>query len=203
MLPATRHMDDIVLRLLRIMTSHCLIIIDLLNDFLDTWDAERTATLIARTNRLAAAFRLAGLPVIWVRQEFKPDLSDAFAEMRERNIKATIMGTRGARLHAKLDWRPGDVVIVKKRYSAFFRTDLEDRLAHMEAGHVVLCGINTHACVRMTAIDAYQRDLRVTIARDCTASYDEEHARISLAYMDGKIAAVAPSDAIIKAIVAS
>ena len=196
-------MDDTVLRLLCVMASHCLIIIDLLNDFLDRWDAGRTAELIAQTNRLAAAFRMAGLPVIWVRQEFKPDLSDAFAEMRVRNIKATIMGTRGAQLHADLDWRPGDAVIVKKRYSAFFRTDLEDRLAHMGAGHVVLCGINTHASVRMTAIDAYQRDLRVTIARDCTASYDEEHARVSLAYMDGKIAAVAPSSVILKAIAAS
>ena len=40
----------------------------------------------------------------------------------------------------------------------------------------------------MTAIDAYQRDLEVVLATDCLASYDEEHARISLSYMDGKIA---------------
>ena len=37
-------------------------------------------------------------------------------------------------------------------------------------------------------IDAYQRDLEVILATDCLAGYDEEHARISLRYMDGKIA---------------
>ncbi|MFN4127355.1 hypothetical protein [Pannonibacter indicus] len=51
---AARHIDDSVLRLFRAMASHCLIIIiiiDLLNDFLDSWDAGRTADLIAKTNR--------------------------------------------------------------------------------------------------------------------------------------------------------
>ncbi|WP_455872734.1 isochorismatase family protein [Rhizobium yanglingense] len=53
------------------------------------------------------------------------------------------------------------------------------------------CGINTHACIRMAAIDAYQRDLRVVLAQECINSYNEEHARVSLDYMNGKIAKVA------------
>ncbi|MFN3943317.1 MAG: hypothetical protein ACK4K7_00135 [Allosphingosinicella sp.] len=38
-------------------------------------------------------------------------------------------------------------------------------------------------------MDAYQRDLEVILASDCIAGYDEEHARISMRYMDGKSAA--------------
>ena len=53
---------------------------------------------------------------------------------------------------------------------------------------MVISGVNTHACVRTAAIDAYQRDFRVILARDCVASYDPEHARVSMDYMDGKIA---------------
>jgi isochorismate hydrolase len=53
---------------------------------------------------------------------------------------------------------------------------------------LVLAGINTHACVRMTAIDAYQRDLPVVLARECVASYDAEHHAITLRYLEGKIA---------------
>jgi isochorismate hydrolase len=60
-----------------------------------------------------------------------------------------------------------------------------------------MCGINTHACIRTTAIDAYQRDLRVVLVSDCISSYDDEHSRVSMKYMQDKIAAVATSDEII------
>ncbi len=40
----------------------------------------------------------------------------------------------------------------------------------------MLAGINTHACTRMTAIDAYQRDLAVILPREAVDSYDKEHA---------------------------
>lgn len=65
---------------------------------------------------------------------------------------------------------------------------------------VVLCGTNTHACIRMTAIDAYQRDLEVVLARDCIGSYDAEHARVSIAYVDGKIAEAMSSADILESV---
>lgn len=70
----------------------------------------------------------------------------------------------------------------------------------MGVGELVLCGINTHACIRMTAIDAYQRDLRVVLAEECIDSYDAEHGRVSLVYMNGKIAKVATVPEIIQAL---
>jgi nicotinamidase-related amidase len=182
------------------MLKRCLIIIDLLNDYLDQWEADKVERLVQNTNLLVGAFRRADLPVIWVRQEFRPDLSDAFLEMRDKGIAITIEGTRGAQLHARLDWRPTDSTIIKKRYSAFFRTRLEEILADIGAGELVLCGINTHACIRMAAIDAYQRDLRVVIAEECIGSNNEVHARVSLDYMDGKIARVATVGDIIESL---
>jgi isochorismate hydrolase len=43
----------------------------------------------------------------------------------------------------------------------------------------------------MAAIDAYQRDFRVTLAADCIGSYDDEHARVTIGYLRGKMAEVA------------
>lgn len=182
------------------MTRHCLIIIDLINDYLDHWDGKKAAGLISKTNKLVAAFREAKLPVIWVRQEFLPDLSDAFLEMRDKNVRIAIEGTRGARLHTDLHWHPDDTTIIKKRYSAFYKTQLDDALSTMRISELVLCGINTHACIRTAAIDAYQRDFRVILAEECIDSYDAEHARVSIAYMDGKIAKVANVAEIIRTI---
>ncbi len=60
----------------------------------------------------------------------------------------------------------------------------------------MIAGINTHACVRMAAIDAYQRDMRVNLASEAIDSYDEDHARVSLSYMDGKMVRVLENAAI-------
>ena len=170
------------------MSSRALLIIDMLNDYLDQHSPDQRAALIEATNDLVATFRQHHLPVIWVRQQFKADLSDAFLDMRARGVSVTIEGTRGAQLADALDWDPGDLTIVKKRYSAFFGTPLDAMLEELGVVELVLCGLNTHACIRCAAIDAYQRDLRVIVATQCVGSYDAEHARMSLAYMSGRIA---------------
>lgn len=182
------------------MSGSAILVIDLLNDFLDQWDEEERAILISRTNELIDHFRAAELPIIWVRQEFEPDLSDAFLEMREKGIRITIRGTIGAQFCAELHQHDGDHFVIKKRYSAFFQTPLEAILKRLDVGELTLSGINTHACIRMAAIDAYQRDLKVIIASDCVGSYDKRHGEISLRYLDGKIAELKTNQEILSAI---
>jgi nicotinamidase-related amidase len=178
------------------MTNPALMIIDLTNDFLDAWETDRRAHLIAATNDLVRHFRWTGRPIIWVRQDFREDLSDAFLEMRDRNVRLNIIATAGAELDERLETHDDDITIVKKRYSPFFATRLDAVLAKMDIRSMVITGINTHACVRMAAIDTYQRDMRVILAAQAIDSYDEEHARISLRYMDGKIARVLDNETI-------
>ena len=172
------------------MNASCLIVIDMLHDFLDPWETDRRDTLVSHTNSLITTFRQSRRPIIWIGQAFRADLGDAFLEMRDKRIAKTIEGTRGAQIHGALDRRPGDKTLIKKRYSAFFGTELDDELQAIGAEWLVLAGVNTHSCIRMTAIDAYQRDLRVVLAAQCIGSYDDRHARISLDYMDGKIVSV-------------
>lgn len=172
------------------MTRAALLVIDLLEDFLRAWDAPGRARLLRATNELIAMARERDVPVIWVRQEFEPDLSDAFLEVRRTRAPITVRGTPGARIAAELDRRPADRDVVKKRYSAFFGTPLDALLEELGARTVILAGLNTHACVRMAAIDAYQRDFEVIVARECVGSYDREHEAVTLRYLDGKIASV-------------
>jgi isochorismate hydrolase len=63
---------------------------------------------------------------------------------------------------------------------------------------LIVAGINTHACVRTTVIDAYQRDYEVVVAAECIASYDETHHEMSKRYLDGAIARLLPNREIIK-----
>jgi nicotinamidase-related amidase len=178
------------------MKAPALIVVDMLNDFLAPWPQASKQRLIASTNSLIAMMRRHHRPIIWVRQEFQPDLSDAFPEMRAKNIRITIQGTPGCQVISDLAVDASDVVVVKKRYSAFFGTSLDQVLAGLDPDGLILAGINTHACIRVTAIDAYQRDWDVIVASDCVDSYDREHHDISLRYMNGKIAAVMSNDEI-------
>lgn len=176
-----------------------LLIIGMLNSFLAQWDSDARTTLIENTNILARHFRAKGWPVIWVRQDFKADLSDAFLEMRDNGIFQNIEGTEEAKIAEGLDVKAADIVLVKKRYSAFFGTNLDEILADLSVSELVLAGINSHACIRMAAIDAYQRDIRVVLARDAISSYDEEHERVTLRYLSGKIARIMMIDEIMDA----
>ena len=167
-----------------------LIVIDMVNDFLEKWVPVRRQELVQSINELVGLMRQLGHPIIWVRQEFEPDLRDAFQEMKDKGIQVTIKGTAGCETASELATAPSDPVVIKKRYSAFFGTDLEQMLGRLKPDVLIMAGINTHACVRMTAIDAYQRDWRIIVAADCVDSYDREHHDISMKYMKDKIAKV-------------
>jgi nicotinamidase-related amidase len=172
------------------MKKPVLIVIDMLNDFLAKWEPVRRQELAQAINELVGLMRVHSHPILWVRQEFEPDLRDAFPEMKAKGIHITVKGTAGCQIIPELDPAPLDMVIVKKRYSAFFGTELDETLAALRPDAIILAGINTHACIRTTAIDAYQRDWPVVLALDCIDSYDREHHEISLRYMKDKLANV-------------
>ena len=90
------------------MSRMALLIIDMLNDFFRQHAnlAEQCPRLVASINTLAEAFRHYGQPVLWVRQEFAPDLHDAFMEMRKHNLHVTIAGTDGCEILPELNHRP-------------------------------------------------------------------------------------------------
>ncbi len=180
------------------MQKPALIVIDMLNDFLAQWPQESRQRLTQSINDLTGTMREFGRPVLWVRQEFEPDLRDAFPEMKAKGIRTTIRGTPGCEIVPELVVDSADQVVVKKRYSALYNTVLDETLARLEPDSLILAGINTHACIRMTAIDAYKRDWPVVLAADCIDSYDREHHEVSLRYMQAKIATLMSNDEIRK-----
>jgi nicotinamidase-related amidase len=182
------------------MKKPVLVVIDMLHDFLDSWEAVRRQKLVSSINELVGGMRNLGHPVVWVRQEFEPDLRDAFREMKVKGIRITIKGTEGCEIVPELAMAPSDVVIIKKRYSAFYGTNLDETLAQLRPDAIILAGINTHACIRATAIDAYQRDWNVILALDCVDSYDQEHHEVSIRYMKDKIATAMTNPDILSAL---
>ena len=178
------------------MEASGLVVIDLLEDFFDgsLWPESplpgRRVELVGAVNRVVKTFRASGRPVIWVRQGFKADLSDAFPHMRKSGRAYTIEGTPGAEFLKELDIREGDPVVTKKRFSAFYGTDLEEVLKNLLVRRVFLAGITTSWCVRSTAVDAYQRDFEVVLLEACLGGFSEWDHERDLQAMDGYIGTV-------------
>ena len=105
-------------------------VIDMLNDCFGHAELERMrAALCSSINRLTALARAKGFPVVWVRQEFEPDLSDAFMDMKRENIRMFVKGTRGPLILDELVRDASDIEVVKKEVlAAGFKLDAESDL---------------------------------------------------------------------------
>jgi nicotinamidase-related amidase len=95
------------------MQRPVLIIIDMVNDFLAKWAPAQKQQLVRSINELVGVMRQHGHPIIWVRQEFDPDLHDAFPEMRAKGIQVTIKGTTGCQIDSELAIAPSDPVVAR------------------------------------------------------------------------------------------
>jgi len=90
-----------------------------------------------------------------------------------------IANTEGAEIIEELEASPKDYFVKKRRYSAFFGTDLDLLLRELKVDELVICGVAANICVLHTAGDAAIRGYRVSVIGDCTkalSDYDYEYA---------------------------
>lgn len=89
---------------------------------------------------------------------------------------------------------PSAAFLAKSRHSAFYGTSLEELLAERGASRIVLCGQATEQCVLYSALDAYIRGIKLTVARDAVAHIDPALADAALSLMQRNMgAAVVPA----------
>jgi nicotinamidase-related amidase len=94
-----------------------------------------------------------------------------------------IAGTEEAEIIPELAGYKGEI-IPKKRYSGFFGTYLEARLAELKPEKIIICGVLTNICVLHTTADARNRDYKVEIPVNCVASPDETAHQFALEHME-------------------
>jgi nicotinamidase-related amidase len=140
--------------------------------------------------QLTSFFRRRRLPILHILTMHKADRSSWTLQMKRDNFSICIAGTEGCQELNAVGRQPGEAVMYKTRWSAFYGTDLDRLLKQQGYDTLVLAGFLSHACIRVTAIDAYQRDYGIIIARDCIDTYDAEHERITLDYLSRYVARV-------------
>lgn len=167
------------------------LLIDMQNGFIDGASplciAGAAATVPTCARALEAA-RAHGVPVYHVRRTYAADGSDVEAV----RWKAWAEGGRplspadpiSLDCPPELAPAPGEPVVVKPSWSAFFGTDLDALLRARGIGTIVLAGTTTPNCVRSTAYDGLALGFNVAVLRDATSSRRPEAQEANLADME-------------------
>jgi len=129
-------------------------------------------------NKAIQTARKNNMPVIYVVVGFRkgyPEVSENnLAFSRLKNGAIFLDTDKATHVEVSVDPQPGDVIITKKRVSAFSGSDLEIVLRSLEIKHLILTGIATGGVVLSTLREAADKDYRLTVLSDCCADRDEE-----------------------------
>jgi nicotinamidase-related amidase len=152
-----------------------LIIVDMLNDFVDGKLANPKAqTIIEPLQRLLAHARDEGWVVVFSNDAHHPD----DPELRVWGEHA-MAGTPEADVIPQLEPQDGEIVSPKRVYGAFDFTGLDEQLKEQGVDEVVITGQHTHICVRHSSYGALIRGYRIMIPRDAVCGFegvDEDEA---------------------------
>jgi nicotinamidase-related amidase len=152
---------------------HALIIIDMLNDFVEPEGAltcRNARAIVPKIQETIEFCRQQGIQVVFVQEAHRKNDAD----FRVRPVHA-VRGTWGSEFIPELRPREdlGDYVVQKRRHSGFSYTDLDLFLREERIDTVVLTGVWTNVCVRSTASDAMYLGYNIICLSDATTSQDE------------------------------
>lgn len=144
-----------------------------------------TDDLLMPTNTVITATRAKSIPVIYVVVSFRPGYPEI--SPRNKSFSATKLQQSSSsapiftlEIHPDIAPQPTDIVVTKRRVSAFSGSDLEVVLRAQDISHLVLCGIATSGVVLSTLREAADKDYQLTVLADCCADGDEEVHRVLL-----------------------
>jgi ureidoacrylate peracid hydrolase len=178
------------------LTRTAFLVVDMQNDFGSEGgmfhragiDITMIRAAISPTARALSAARDAGIPIVYLKMAFLPDMSDAGASESPNHVRHAAMnfglsvlspGGKQGRILIRDTWNTdiidelapldADTVLYKHRFSGFFETELDNVLKGMGAKYLVVTGCTTSICVESTIRDAMFRDYSCVLLKDCTA----------------------------------
>lgn len=151
-----------------------IIVVDMLKDNLKQSSpnpySETAKAIVPNLQRLLAESRKRGFVIVFACDSF---LEGDFI-FKGRMKVHSIRGTNGAEVIDDLKPQSTDIVLPKRRFSAFFKTDLDQTLRTLGVDTIVVAGITTEVCVLMTVMDGLCQDFSAILLEDCCASRSKE-----------------------------
>ncbi|GAB4304937.1 MAG: cysteine hydrolase [Roseovarius sp.] len=143
------------------------------------------AARMARTKAAIDRARKVGIPVIFIQEIHRADLVDMGRETDgDEDIHCLDSNPLTELAIEELGIRPDDYKVQKRRYSAFYGTDLEILLRGLRVDTLILTGGLTDVCVHYTFVDGHQGDYFCRVIEDCVAGSSLEAHKAALRAME-------------------
>lgn len=185
---------------LRFGQKPVLLIVDVVMAYLDPGSPLYAGVedALAANERLTAAARAAGVPVVFTNVVYEPGGIDGGMFFRKvPALKAFERGSADGAFPPTLQPQPGEMVLSKQYPSAFFGTSLASTLHAAGVDTVMVTGFSTSGCVRATALDALCHGFAPFVIREACGDRDERPHEQNLFDMGAKMAeVVSEADAI-------
>ena len=145
--------------------ANAVLVVDMVRGFLEPghnlYCGDDSRSIIEPVRQMLRRESEAGAAILFISDHHLPD--DLEFQMFPVHC---LIGTEEPDVIPELhEWVTESNVVPKNRYSGFFNTDLEDRLAALNPDKVIICGVCTDICVMHTTSDARNRDYAVEIRR--------------------------------------
>src|SRR5438094_6300154 len=180
-----------------------LLLVDLQNDFLRAGDLDpHPASIVAAATDLLNTCRTGTVPVVHVWSTVNKSGDNRMPHRKKNGDWMCLEGSAGHACPDVLRPHKKETIIHKIFFSAFSTGQLDSVLHELNADALFTAGVDLHACVRATALDAYAKGYGVVVVEDSTGSNDPVHAAITKRYLQERSVIFRSSDEISAAITA-
>ncbi len=163
-----------------------LLVIDMLKDFLEESGSLYMGETAAEIRKNVAArveqWRRSGDPLFYIIDRHIP--GDAEFDMFPPHCLA---GEQGGEIVEEIAPREGDYLVPKRRFSAFFATDLDLTLRELKVEELELVGVCTQICILYTAADARMRGYHVIVREGSVGSFDRDAHHFTLTELENTL----------------
>ena len=146
-----------------------IIVIDMTKDNLSGFVKGQCDKIIPVINILTEKFRKNNNLVIFANDSF---LKEDFL-FKSKMLPHSLRFTKGSEVTGQLTVKSSDIILPKRRFSAFFKTDLDQTLRTYKVEKVYICGITSLFCVLSTAYDSVCHDFYTVIIEDATTAHKD------------------------------
>lgn len=193
-----------------------LIVVDVQNDFCaaggmmdrEGHDLDRIQSMVPRLVRLIGAAREVGMFIVYIQSIYglagNEYLSESWLEQasRRRNGSYTeypvcAEGSWNFAFYEGIEPMENEVVVNKRRFSAFEGTALDLILRSKGIRSVLMTGVATNVCVETTAREAFVKDYYIVLVEDCAGTYSREEHEMTVQNIDKYFGQVVTHDEVI------
>lgn len=158
-----------------------------------------TSQVVANAGRLAERFRARGALVVRVHVDFSPDLRDLLDPPRDEAPPAP-PASGWSDFVPEAAPQPGDLVVTKRQWGAFYGTELELQLRRRGIRTLVMGGIATNYGVESTARQAWELGFAQVLVEDASTTVSSEAHALALKYVFPRIARVRSTEQVLAAL---